>query len=210
MPFHTAIHVNQLELSIRGKIIRADEWRRAEQGQDLLQATQKIKANAEQAALLMREHAREAGYQAGQTKAAAELAGQLAQIERERVRFLAQNEQRIMQIALAVVDRLLPSLPVEHLLPNLVREAVAAAFAEQFLSIRVHPSALEATQAELQTFRSMHPAVANVEISADKQLDPLSCVVSSDVGEVRGDLTAQLAGIREALLQASRPALAEA
>jgi type III secretion protein L len=210
MPFHTAIHVNQLDLSIRGRVIRADEWQRAEQAHELLAATRKIKANAEQAALLMREQAYEAGLDAGTTIAKAELATALSQLEIARARQLAQNEQLVAQLALAVVDRLLPKLRVEQLVPDLVSEALSAAFAEQFLTIRVHPTALEATREQLVQYRSLQPAVANIEVVADAQLDNLSCVIVSEAGEVRGDLNAQLAGIRQALLEATQSSIVKA
>jgi type III secretion protein L len=204
MPFHTAIHVNQLDLSIRGRIIRADEWQRAKQAHELLEATRKIKANAEQAALLMREQAYEAGLDAGTLVAKTELAFALSQLEIARASQIARNEGQIAQLALAVVDRLLPKLSVEQLIPDLVTEALSAAFAEQYLSIRVHPSAADSTRAQIDQFRSLQPAVANIEVIADQQLGPLSCVVVSEAGEVRGDLHAQLAGIRQALLEATQ------
>src|SRR3546814_20794864 len=78
-------------------------------------------------------------------------------------------------------------------------QAVEAAQAEQFLMLRVHPSVREEVAAGLGAVRQAHPAVGVIELVEDVSLDPMSCVVVSEAGEVRAGVAQQIEAIRTAL-----------
>src|SRR3546814_14543013 len=73
-----------------------------------------------------------------------------------------------------------------------------AAQAEQFLMLRVHPSVREEVAAGLGAVRQAHPAVGVIELVEDVSLDPMSCVVVSEAGEVRAGVAQQIEAIRTA------------
>jgi flagellar biosynthesis/type III secretory pathway protein FliH len=203
MPFQSAIHVSQLDLSIRGKLIRAEEWQEANSAQEALAVVRKLKESAEQAALLLREQAREQGRQQGVVEGQAAFAANLARLAQQEVDRIRLHEQRVTQIALAVVQRLLGQLSAEQLVGGLVQEAVASAIADQFITIRVSKAAKPEIEKQVQHFRQLHPAVASIEVLADPTLTDGACVVTSEAGEVRGNVLTQFAAIQQALLDAS-------
>jgi len=82
-------------------------------------------------------------------------------------------------------------------------QAVEAAQAEQFLLIRVHPEVRASVEAGLGAVRQAHPAVGVIELVDDESLDPLSCVVVSEAGEVRAGVAQQIEAIRTALASAA-------
>src|SRR3546814_13893323 len=84
-----------------------------------------------------------------------------------------------------MVARIAPDCDARSVVPPLVMQAVEAAQAEQFLMLRVHPSVREEVAAGLGAVRQAHPAVGVIELVEDVSLDPLSCVVVSEAGEVR-------------------------
>ena len=92
---------------------------------------------------------------------------------------------------------------IASVVPPLVMQAVEAAQAEQFLLIRVHPDARAGVEAGLGAVRQAHPAVGVIELVDDESLDPLSCVVVSEAGEVRAGVAQQIEAIRAALAGAS-------
>src|SRR3546814_3243891 len=65
--------------------------------------------------------------------------------------------------------------------------------------LRVHPSVREEVAAGLGAVRQAHPAVGVIELVEDDSLDPMSCVVVSEAGEVRAGVAQQIEAIRTAL-----------
>ena len=106
-------------------------------------------------------------------------------------------------LACAIVARIAPSFDPSKVVPPLVAQAVEAAQAEQFLLIRVHPAVKDQVAANLGAVRQAHPAVGVIELVEDEGLDPLSCVVVSEAGEVRAGIAQQIDAIRAALAGAN-------
>src|SRR3546814_4598704 len=70
--------------------------------------------------------------------------------------------------------------------------------------LRVHPSVREEVAAGLGAVRQAHPAVGVIELVEDVSLDPMSCVVVSEAGEVRAGVAPQIEAIRTALAGVGR------
>src|SRR5690606_16466278 len=106
---------------------------------------------------------------------------------------------RITELACAIVDRIAPGFDARTVVPPLVMQAVEAAQAEQFLLIRVHPSVRQEVTAGLGAVRQAHPAVGVIELVDDPSLEPTSCVVVSEAGEVRAGVAQPIEAVRSAL-----------
>nr|WP_277929365.1 MULTISPECIES: FliH/SctL family protein [unclassified Lysobacter] len=131
------------------------------------------------------------------------MAEQLAALNERRARVLGEASGRISELACAIVARIAPGFDAQTVVPPLVMQAVEAAQAEQFLLIRVHPSVRDEVGAGLSAVRQAHPGVGVIELVDDESLDPLSCVVMSEAGEVRAGVAQQIEAIRQALAAAS-------
>ena len=193
----------QFERVAAGKIIRAREWERLGQLDALLARANAlyIEAGAEIAQARERGHA--AGFAEGFARAQQQMAEQLAALNERRARVLGEASGRISELACAIVARIAPGFDAQTVVPPLVMQAVEAAQAEQFLLLRVHPSVRDEVSAGLSAVRQAHPGVGMIELVDDESLDPLSCVVMSEAGEVRAGVAQQIEAIRQALAAAS-------
>lgn len=150
-----------------------------------------------------REQGHAEGFAEGLAAAKLQMTGQLASLNERRARVLGEAAGRISELACAIVDRIAPGFDAASVVPPLVLRAVEAAQAEQFLLIRVHPSVRESVAAGLGAVRQAHPAVGVIELVDDPSLEPTSCVVVSEAGEVRAGVAQQIEAIRTALAASS-------
>jgi len=189
----------QFERALAGTVVPAQQW---SQVVEMDQTLARVNALYDQAGEEIQQ-AREAGYAAGfaegLARAQQQMAQQLADLNERRARVLADAGSRVTELACAIVARISPEFDARAVVPPLVMQAVEAAQAEQFLLIRVHPSVREEVAQGLGLVRQAHPVVGVIELVDDESLDKLSCVVVSEVGEVRAGVAQQIEAIRIAL-----------
>lgn len=193
----------QFERSLGGTVVPAAAWARLEEIDTLIE---RINALYEQAGTEIeqaREQGHAAGFSEGLSRAERQMTEQLAALNERRARVLGEASGRISELACAIVARIAPGFDARSVVPPLVLQAVEAAQAEQFLLIRVHPSVRESVAAGLGAVRQAHPAVGVIELVDDLSLEPTSCVVVSEAGEVRAGVAQQIDAIRAALAGAA-------
>lgn len=193
----------RFQRAIAGSVVSAAEWRRLGEADELIERVNALYEQAGQEIERARADGYSAGFAEGLARAQQQMTEQLASLNERRARVLAGAESRIAELACAIVARIAPGLDAAKLVPPLVLEAVEAAHAEQFLMIRVHPSVNAAVAASLGSVRQAHPALGVIELVDDESLDPQSCVVVSEAGEVRAGIAQQIEAIRLALAAAS-------
>lgn len=186
-----------------GRVVPARAWARMEELDALLERVNALYAEAGREVDRAREQGQAAGFAEGLSRAQRQMTEQLAGLNEQRARVLGEAAGRITDLACAIVARIAPGFDAARVVPPLVMQAVEAAQAEQFLLIRVHPSVRESVSAGLGAVRQAHPAVGVIELVDDESLDPLSCVVVSEAGEVRAGVAQQIEAIRAALAGAA-------
>jgi type III secretion protein L len=196
----------QFERAAATRVVRASEWVQLGQLDALLARANALYNEAGEDIAMARERGHAAGFAEGFARAQQQMAEQLAALNERRARVLGEASGRISELACAIVARIAPSFDAATVVPPLVLQAVEAAQAEQFLLIRVHPSVREDVQSGLAAVRQAHPGVGMIELVDDESLDPLSCVVMSEAGEVRAGIAQQIEAIRQALAAASHAA----
>lgn len=185
-----------------GDVVPAEAWTRLAEVDLLIERVNQLHAQAGDEIRQARKDGTAAGFAEGFARAQQQMAEQLAALNEKRARVLGEAHGRIIELSCAIAARIAPGFDAQQVVPPLVREAVQAAQAEQFLLIRVHPSVRDSVGAGLGAVRQAHPAVGNIELVDDESLDPLSCVVVSEAGEVRAGVAQQIEAIRTALSQA--------
>lgn len=193
----------QFERALAGSVVKAQAWERVGELDSMLARTNALYAQAGDEIAQARERGHAAGFAEGFARAQQQMAEQLATLNERRARVLGEASGRISELACAIVARIAPGFDAKSVVPPLVMQAVEAAQAEQFLLIRVHPSVRESVGAGLSAVRQAHPGVGVIELVDDESLDPLSCVVMSEAGEVRAGVAQQIEAIRVALAEAS-------
>ena len=181
------------------RVVPAQSWARLEELDGLLARVNALSAEVEGEVARAREVGQAEGFAEGIRRAQQQMTEQLTALNERRARVLADAAGRITELACAIVARIAPGFEAASVVPPLVMQAVEAAQAEQFLLIRVHPDVRASVQSGLGAVRQAHPAVGVIELVDDESLDPLSCVVVSEAGEVRAGVAQQIEAIRTAL-----------
>ena len=184
-------------------VVPATAWARMEELDGLLDQVNALYEQAEKEIASAREEGQAAGFAEGLERAQQQMTEKLAALNERRARVLGEATGRITDLACAIVGRIAPRFDAASVVPPLVMQAVEAAQAEQFLLIRVHPQVRASVEAGLGAVRQAHPAVGVIELVDDESLDPLSCVVVSEAGEVRAGVAQQIEAIRTALAGAA-------
>jgi len=202
----TVFERRQFQRGVSSPIVRATEWQAIGELDDLLARVNALYDQAEADIQKAREQGYADGFAEGLERVKQQMTEQLASLNERRARVLGDAVGRIGDLACAIVARIAPSFDAAKVVPGLVMRAVESAQAEQFLMIRVHPDAREGVEQGLGAVRQAHPGVGVIELVDDESLDPLSCVVVSEAGEVRAGVSQQIEAIRAALAQASAAA----
>lgn len=189
----------RFERALAGNVVPARHWQRIDELDALLAQVNALYEEAGKDIGTARDKGYSEGFAEGLARVQQQMTEHLAALNERRARVLADASSRVTELACAIVSRIAPDFDARSVVPPLVRQAVEAAQAEQFLMIRVHPSVREEVAAGLGAVRQAHPAVGVIELVEDVSLDPLSCVVVSEAGEVRAGVAQQIEAIKTAL-----------
>src|SRR5690606_28440070 len=189
----------RFDRALAGSVVPAQQWQRIDELDALLEQVNALYTQAGTEIEQAREQGYSAGFAEGLARVQQQMTEHLAVLNERRARVLAEASARVTDLACAIVARIAPDFDARSVVPPLVMQAVEAAQAEQFLMLRVHPSVREEVAAGLGAVRQAHPAVGVIELVEDVSLDPMSCVVVSEAGEVRAGVAQQIEAIRTAL-----------
>lgn len=193
----------RLRLAIAGTRIPARCRTGLEDTAQLLAEARRVLHEATAEAAALRQEARAAGRAEGAAEMRQQAAAYLAAAQAQARAFVDASEQRIAALAVAVVSRIAPGLEPADTVALLARQALAAVQAERYLNIRVHPAAVAATRTALQEWRLAHPALESAQVIGDEALEPLACLLESDLGSVQAGFSAQLDSVRRSLAAAA-------
>jgi flagellar biosynthesis/type III secretory pathway protein FliH len=194
----------RFDRALAGNVVPARQWQRIEELDALLEQVNALYDDAGTEIARAREQGYADGFAEGLARVQQQMTEHLAALNERRARVLADASSRVTELACAIVARIAPGFDARAVVPPLVMQAVEAAQAEQFLMIRVHPSVRDEVAAGLGAVRQAHPAVGVIELVEDVSLDPQSCVVVSEAGEVRAGVAQQIEAIRTALAGVGR------
>lgn len=193
----------QFQRALSATIVRAEAWQSLTELDALIDRVNTLYAQAGVDVQKAREQGYAEGFAEGLERVKQQMTEQLASLNERRARVLGDAVGRIGDLACTIVARIAPDFDAGKVVPPLVMRAVESAQAEQFLMIRVHPSVRDSVNQGLGAVRQAHPGVGVIELVDDESLDPLSCIVVSEAGEVRAGVSQQIEAIRAALAQAS-------
>ena len=186
--------------AVAGRRIPRRAWAdTSEMSRLLLEAGHIVRA-AERRADEVIEEARTEGYAQGLAQAQSLMVQHLLDAQRQAHQFLEASQQRVVALAVAILERIAPTLGEPQVVAALAEEALSTMQAERYLRIRVTAPAADATQDMLEHWRSEHPQVETAQVLVDPHLAPFTCVVESELGRIEAGLSAQLDAIRAKLM----------
>jgi flagellar biosynthesis/type III secretory pathway protein FliH len=158
-----------------------------------------ILETAERQADEVRQRARDEGLAAGAAEAQAQVAQQLVEAQHAARKFVAVSDDRIVALAISIVERIAPSLGEPKLVAALAAEALHGLQTERHLRVHVRPEAEQATLTLLEQWQRGRPEIESAQVLVDTGLPPFGCVVESELGRIEAGLAAQLETVREHL-----------
>ena len=195
----TILHLKAVAHAEDGAVVRARERVALEDVERLLAAANEVLTEAQADAVALRETARKEGFEQGLAEAHAEMTEALTEQHRRGHALYEAQTADVQEMALAIVERLAPGLDAAEFVQPMVARAILAAQADQYLQVRVHPDQFGVAQAAIDELGHVHPAVAAYQVIADDTVEPLACVVQTEVGAVRASFAQQLESVRAAL-----------
>jgi type III secretion protein L len=192
--------------AVAGRRIPRRAWADTSEMSRLLFEAGNIVRDAERRADEVIEQARAEGYAQGLARAESLMAQHLLDAQRQAHEFLGASQQRVVALAVAILERIAPTLGEPEVVAALAEEALSTLQAEKYLRIRVTAPAADATREMLENWRSEHPQVETAQILIDPHLAPFTCVVESELGRIEAGLSAQLDAIRAKLMAVAKEA----
>jgi type III secretion protein L len=192
--------------AVAGRRIPRRAWADTSEMSRLLFEAGNIVRDAERRADEVIEQARAEGYAQGLAQAESLMAQHLLDAQRQAHEFLGASQQRVVALAVAILERIAPTLGEPEVVAALAEEALSTLQAEKYLRIRVTAPAADATREMLENWRSEHPQVETAQILVDPHLAPFTCVVESELGRIEAGLSAQLDAIRAKLMAVAKEA----
>lgn len=191
----------------RGRVIPAAEIHAWRTGQAYMEAAAREAEQLKADALQAFEDAKKQGFEEGRKEGAEAASRLLAETTLSADRHLADADRQIVDLALAVVRRVLGEFDVGQLTRDAVRHALSKQRQSQHLTLHVAPDMVDDLRADIDT--KFSPEVRHLlTVEPDTRLDPDQCRLASEIGFVDLGIEAQLQalhrGLADGLLRQAR------
>jgi type III secretion protein L len=184
---------------VAGQRIPRRAWAQVSEMNGLLSEAGRVLHTAKRQAELLQRRAYFDGRAAGIAHAQAESIKHILEAQKQARELVTASESRIVELAISIVARIVPRLGQDELVAALAAEGLAAIQEERHICVRVGSAAEKCTRAMLDQWQASHPEVETVELVSDPLLDPMACVVETELGRIEVGLSAQLEAVRTAL-----------
>jgi len=185
--------------AVAGQRIPRRAWAQVSELNGLLSEAGRVLQTVKRQAELLQRRAYFDGRAAGVAHAQSEAVKHVLEAQKQARELVAASESRIVELAVSIVARIAPRLDQGEPVAALAAEGLAALREERHISIRISSAAEKCTRAMLDRWQAAHPEVETVELVVDPQLDPMACVVETELGRIEVGLSAQLESIRTTL-----------
>ncbi len=190
------------KVSITGHRIPASEWQSTEQATKLVEQANAVIQQAQEEADRIRKEAYQTGFEKGCSDALAQHADTLARAQIDAQQFIKQSEQRVTAMAVAVIQKILPSFNEQEVLLDLAGKALKAIRAEHYIKISVHPKHEKMLDSKVAIFRKKAKIPQSITVEARPDLGYYDCLVESELGVIKSGFSDQLSQLMPQLERA--------
>ena len=180
------------------------------------EAQAKIEADTAEALTAAREQGSKEGYEAGyqegfkaaqeeQRKATLDAVAQaektIADAKADKMNYLVEAEEQIVDMVLDIADKILPQHFIEapQVILPLVRKAIMKIKDQPEIIVRVSPDQYDLMLLAKNEFKTLLEGQGTLEIKSDETLSISDCVLESPAGNVDARLSVQLEAVRDAV-----------
>ena len=182
----------------RGRIIRADEVRAWETGQSYLEAAKREARRIRREAADTLNEEKRRGFEEGRLEGAQSAAKLLMETKVKADRYLADADGQIIDLAMAVVQRVLGNLDAKDLILQAVHHALAKQRRDQPLTLHVSPKIAEQLRQQMRDAFGEGDAHL-ITVEPDPRLEIDECRAASEIGFVELGLKAQIQALHQGL-----------
>lgn len=193
-------------LAVTERVIPAAAWVHLTEAQQIVDQANRSMRDLDEELAVERVQAREQGMAEGRHLALNQFAAATAAFDRARLQLGEQLSGQLIELAIAVVERIAPALGSDKLVPILVAEAVRQLAFEPNLIVRVHPDVAEATRQRLAHEGIGLGSGPTLEVVPTPEFGAFDCVIETEGGVVRAGLNEQLERVRTILAIAQHEA----
>ena len=190
--------------AVAGQRIPRRAWGDVTQLSHVLTEADRTLQSAKRQAELLQRRAYFDGRAAGLVNAQSEAVKHIVEAQRQARDLLAGSQARIVDLAVSIVARIAPSLDQSELVTALATQGLAALREERRVTVRIGNTAEKAVRAMLDRWQLEHPEVETVDMVIDPSMEPMACVVETELGRIELGLPVQLEAIRAAPDAAAR------
>lgn len=144
------------------------------------------------------EEEKQRGYEDGLAEARLEQSEQMIEAVSRSVDFFGRIEERMVDLVMQSVQCILDEFDERERIVHVVKKALSAARNQKQMTLRVHPSRLEAVKEAMHDILASYPGIGYLDVLPDSRLDPEGCVLESDIGVVEASVESQLESLRQA------------
>ena len=190
-----------------GRIIRADDVKAWNTGCSYLEAAKREAKRIRTEAVTAFEEERSRGFEEGRREGAEAAARVLAETKAQADRYLAEADSQLVDLAMAIVQRVLGDFDVRQLILKAVHHALTRRRQDQPIVVYASPEIVD--QLRLQISESFDDSIRHlVTVESDPKLDVGNCRMASEIGFVELGVDAQLKalhdGMRDSLKRSAR------
>ncbi|MNJ30560.1 Yop protein translocation protein L [compost metagenome] len=197
----TRLNPEQITLKAEQVLLRSDDYQQPVTADELLVcAQQQVLALETQAQEAYEQQAR-LGWQAGMEQAYAEQALLIQETVLRCQRFYQQVEEQMSAVVLQATRKLIEDYPASEMVLLATREGLALLGETTRVTLHVHPHVMSAVREGLARMVEEGARLTHIDVVADPQAQPGSCILESDIGRVDASVDTQLNALEAALKQ---------
>lgn len=182
---------------LASKVIKArDFWacKQAEQAvADAMRRHSEIVGSAQAAYVAEQER----GYREGTETAKLRQTDDMIRIVGKTVEYFSGVEEKIAELVLDAVRRIVSDFNDRERVLTVVRNALSLVRSQKHLTVRVHPSQVEAVRSYLGNLQESYPTIALIDVVGDSNRKIDECLVESEIGTVEASMSGQLETLKE-------------
>lgn len=182
--------------AVAGQRIPRRAWGDVTQLSNVLTEADRTLQSAKRQAELLQRRAYFDGRAAGISNAQSEAIKHILEAQRQAREVLSNSDARVIELAVAIVEGMAPRLEQTDLVASLAAEGLAAIRDERRITVRIGSSAEKPVRAMLDKWQLEQPQVEKVDMVIDPALEPMACVIETDLGRIEVGLPVQLEAIR--------------
>jgi type III secretion protein L len=123
----------------------------------------------------------------------------LFEIAEASVAILAQSEERILDLALQIAERIIGAMPSGDIAAQVTKRSLQLVPLSRFVRLRVAPANVTVVREKLDAVLPAALSQSAVEVVGDARIRDAGCVLETDAGLIDATIESQIAAIRRGL-----------